>query len=91
MIKSIAKTEGRGNRCVICFLKYSLNLGLPDLDLEAPSEGRFGARSVQNIIIHNVFVDFCFDFASKHCFLQHSVGLEGARLWGRRARGKRAK
>ena len=55
MIKSIAKIGGLGNRRVIDFLKKMSSFGLPDLDLEAPSEGRFGAPSAQNIVIHNVF------------------------------------
>ena len=91
MIKSIVNIEGLGNRRVIDFLKHSSNFGLPGLDFKAPSEGRFGAPSVQNIVIHNVFVHFCFDFAPKPCFLQHSVGSEGARLGGRRVRGEGAK
>ena len=91
MIKRTAKFEGLGNRRVIDFLKHSSRLGLPGLDLEALSEGHFGAPSVQNTVIHNVFVHFCFDFASKHCFLQHSVGSEGAWFGGRRVRREGAK
>ena len=91
MIKSMVNIEGLENRRVIDFLKHSSRLGLPGLDLEALSEGHFGAPSVQNTVIHNVFVHFCFDFASKPCFLQHSVGSEGAWLGGRRVRGEGAK
>ena len=82
VIKRTAKFEGLGNRRVIDFLKHSSSLVLPDLDLEAPSEGHLGAPSAQNNVIYNVLVQFCFNFVQKHCFLQHSVGRRACAGWG---------
>ena len=52
VITSIVKIEGLGNCRVIDFHKHSSNFGLPDLDLEAPPEGHFGAQSAQNVVIY---------------------------------------
>ena len=82
MINSMVNIEGLENRRVIDFLKHSSRLGLPGLDLEALSEGHFGAPSVQNIVIHNVFAPFCFDFASKPCFLIAFCEVGGCVAWG---------
>ena len=42
------RSDGLENARAIDFVKHSLKIGLPDLDSEAPAEGKFAPQNAQN-------------------------------------------